>query len=502
MTELKKNPDVLECLASLSSDEVFTPPKIVNQMLDLLPESLWSDPNAKFLDPACKSGVFLREIAKRLMKGLEDTIPNENERRNHIFFKQLYAVAITELTSLISRRTVYCTKQANGKYSICSEFKTPQGNIIFNTVKHTWIGDKCSFCGANKSNYDRNVELETHAYQFIHVVNPGELFDMKFDVVIGNPPYQMSDGGQAASAKPIYQYFVDQAKKLNPRFLVMIIPSRWYAGGKGLDTFRATMLSDKHIRTLCDYPNSADCFPGVNIAGGVCYFKWDRDNVGDCQVTNIINNEESTCDTRSLSEFPLFVRNNRALHIIRKVLSKTPNTTNTICKSYSYFAVRSYERGTPSLNSSDDVILLSSEGKGFYPKAKIIDKDNILDKYKVVITYAMSGGNKPSSTGDYQVISSLQVLKPNEVVTETYLILGTFDSELEANNLCTYCATKFFRFLLLQALTSIHITKDSFCFVPALTMNHGYCDKELYQYYSLSEEEIELIEKTIKLMEV
>lgn len=280
--------DILTCLANLSTDEVFTPPHIVNAMLDLLPQELFSDPSATFLDPACKSGVFLREIARRLMLGLEPHFPDPRKRIAHILTHQLYGIAITELTALLSRRTLYGSKDVHNRtYSIPqkSGAALPQGgNIYYAPTPHSFKNAKCTYCGASQSQYDRDSTLESYAYAFIHELEPLKQFfstihpqgvPMSFSVIIGNPPYQLSDGGAGASAKPLYNKFIDRAKALNPKHIVMIVPARWYSGGKGLDDFRASMLNDSRLVELHDFPNASDCFPDNSIEGGVCYFRWD-----------------------------------------------------------------------------------------------------------------------------------------------------------------------------------------------------------------------------------
>ena len=320
LTSSGYNPDVLSCLASLSSDEVFTSPQLANHILDLLPKELWSDKNARFLDPGCKSGIFLREIAKRLDKGMEKQIPDRQKRMNHIFQKQIYGLAITEITSLLSRRSVYCSKTANGRYSVCDAFDTTEGNIRFGRAEHTWKNGHCRYCGANAENYERGSELESHAYAYIHTDKPEKIFNMKFDVIIGNPPYQLSDGGFGESARPIYHLFVEQAMKLKPRFLTMIIPSRWFAGGKGLDKFRDAMLHDHRISHLVDYPKLYDGFPGVKIRGGVSYFLWNRDYDGPCSVQTMWDGEPlGPPKKRRLDAYDVLVRRNEAIPILDKV---------------------------------------------------------------------------------------------------------------------------------------------------------------------------------------
>jgi site-specific DNA-methyltransferase (adenine-specific) len=498
LTSNNYNPDVLSCLANLSSDEVFTPPQLVNQILDLLPKEIWSDRNARFLDPVCKSGVFLREIAKRLMAGLEKQIPNKQKRINHIFKNQLFGIAITELTSLLSRRSVYCSKTANGKYSVCDAFDQPQGNISFERVLHTWASGKCVFCGASQQEYDRGEELETHAYKLIHTENPEEIFKMKFDVIVGNPPYQLSDSGAKASAIPLYHKFVEQAKKLKPRFLSMIIPSRWFAGGKGLDNFRKTMLNDERIRKIVDFEDANECFPGVDIAGGICYFLWERDSSGPCEIVNTHGGTE-VVSTRALNEFKTFIRHSEAVPIIRKVLAKTEKSMSDQVSSRKPFGLATNER--PEKNG--DIILRWQKGEGPFNRKEITTGIEMIDDWKVITSYVgYDHAGNPGKDGRRRVFSKIDILPPGTICTETYLVVGAFKKKAQANYLVAYMKTRFFRFLVAQFMYSHHITKDSYLFVPLLDMSTNWTDALLYKRYGISNEEIAFIESKIRPMEV
>lgn len=493
------NPDVLSCLANLSNDEVFTPPEIVNAMLDMLPQELFKNPDTKFLDPACKTGVFLREIAKRLIKGLERQFPDLQERIDHIFHKQLYGISITELTSLLSRRGVYCSKYPNSEFSV-SKFENAEGNIRFKHINHTWKDGRCIFCGASQKEYDRYAELETHAYEFIHTTNAEKIFNMKFDVIIGNPPYQLNTGGTKSQAIPLYHKFVEQAQKLSPRYLTMIIPARWYAGGMGLDSFRASMLNDNRIRYLVDYTNSKDCFSGVSLGGGVCYFLWDRDNPGICKVTNIHNRNTNVME-RKLNEFPVFVRHNEAIEIIRKVSSLRENSLSEIISSLNPFGLDSSIRGNKT-PTNGDITVYSSQGKGYLPEIMIKQGKALLNAYKIMVSKVTSEhASEADKNGQYKVFSKIEILKPGEVCTFSYFIIGNFDRLIYAQNLLAYLKTKFVRFLLLQCVSSINLSRDKFSFVPMQDFSKPLTDEFLYGKYNLSDEEISFIESMIRPME-
>lgn len=490
------NPDVLSCLANLSNDEVFTPPEIVNQMLDMLPQELFENPSTKFLDPACKTGVFLREIAKRLIKGLETQIPDLQERIDHIFHKQLFGIAITELTSLLSRRGVYCSKYPNGKLSVTT-FDNAEGNIRFKRIDHAWVNGRCKYCGANKDNYDRGKELETHAYEFIHTDNPEEIFNMKFDVIIGNPPYQISDGGNGASASPLYHKFIETAKKLNPKYLTMIIPARWYSGGKGLDEFRNSMLVDRKISYLCDFFDASECFPGIDLSGGVCYFLWDREYDGDCVVKSHINGKKTTMK-RPLIENnnATFIRFNQAINIYRKVKELNECTFEKIVSSRKPFGITTTVSPSETYDIGD-VYIYAYPKNGYVSKNLITSNSEYVSKYKVFTSKAYGErGDFP-----YLVIGKPFLAEPASCCSETYLLISPSDSKSVCENVISYMKTRFFRFFVLFLKNTQNAAKNVYSLVPMQDFSKSWTDEELYAKYNLTQEEIDFIESMIRPME-
>jgi len=500
------NPDVLSCLTNLSNDEVFTPPDIVNQMLDMLPQELFRNPDTTFLDPACKTGVFLREIAKRLIVGLEPQIPDLQERVDHIFKNQLYGIAITELTSLLSRRSIYCSKYPNSEFSV-TRFDNAEGNIRYRKIQHTWKNGNCVFCGISKKTElgrdERGDTLEAHAYEWIHTLKPEEILNMKFDVIISNPPYQLETEGAGKQAKPIYHLFVEQAKKLNPRYLTMIIPSRWFSGGMGLDSFRDTMMQDAHITKLVDFANAKDCFPQNSISGGVCFFLRERDRTGDCEFTNVRNNSVNTV-IRALNEFPVIVRYNEAVSIIHKVISKNEEKLEKIISSLMPYGLSTNYRGRPIKSHSDDLTLHSSRGITYISLNEINKGFDSVYKYKILISKTGSEhAGEPGKDGGFKVLtSSLKVIGPGEVCTHSYFIIGCFDDKKIAENTLSYLKTKFVRFLILQSMSSINLSKLVFSFVPMQDFSKSWTDEELYVKYGLNQDEIDFIESMIKPMDL
>lgn len=523
-----RNPDVLTCIANLSNDEVFTPPEFASRMLETLAEAwaashnganLWADKTVKFLDPCTKSGVFLREITSRLTKGLADEMPDLAERVNHILTKQVFGIGITNLTSLLARRSVYCSKHANGQHSIAESFKNDSGNIWFERIEHTWGDGKCVYCGASRNTLDRGEGLETHAYAFIHTddikARLAGLFggDMQFDVIIGNPPYQLDDGGFGKSAAPIYQLFVEQAKKLEPRYLSLVIPSRWFAGGKGLDEFREAMLADNRLRSIDDYLSAADVFPGVGLKGGVCYFLWERNNPGLCRVTTRFKDWPVSTATRRLLErgADVFIRFNEGLSILKKVVSVETGQSETLLlpesmrfdrlvSSLRPFGFRTFFRGRKQ-SRKGDVTIYQNGGTGYVAREEIETGIELIDKWKIYVGRAAPGtGNR--DTYPHRILSTPFIGEPGSICSETYLCIGPFDSKSEAESVLSYLTCRLTRLLILLHKPSQDTTRKVYTFVPTQDWTKQWTDADLYAKYGLTVSEIAFIEKIVRPMDL
>ncbi len=506
-----RNPDVLTCIANLSNDEVFTPPEFANRMLDALAEAwaadhgganIWADKSVRFLDPFTKSGVFLREITSRLTQGLADEMPDPQARVDHILTEQVFGVGITDITSLLARRSVYCSKHANGEHSIAQSFDSHNGNIWFERTEHTWEGERCRYCGASKKALDRGEGMETHAYAFIHTddikARMIELFggDMQFDVIIGNPPYQLaSDGG--TRDVPIYQHFVEQAKKLDPRFLVMVIPSRWMAAGLGLGDFRAEMLSDQRIRKLVDYPDSSEVFPGVKLMGGACYFLWDRDNRGLCETALVRGGQKLEGAERRLDEFDILVRDSRALEILRKVRDQQePSIVDILSADKEFGLTSNFDEYKESRFRSAIPLYAYQRGQrlvGWIARKQITKSSDLIDTWKVLIPAA----GFESQILPTLVLSSMRRAPNPSACTQTYLFLSA-SSEAEADSMESYVKTRFFRFLIWLRKVSQHATRATYTWVPQQRWDRHWTDAELYEKYGLTEDERAFIESVIR----
>ncbi len=510
-----RNPDVLTCIANLSNDEVFTPPEFANRMLDTLAEAwaagngganIWADSSVRFLDPFTKSGVFLREIATRLIAGLAEEIPDLQTRVDHILTEQVFGIGITTLTSLLARRSLYCSKRANGEHSVATGFANEGGNVWFERIEHTWQNAKCEFCGAPRALFDREPELENHAYAFIHTndikARIGELFgaEMQFDVIIGNPPYQMTGGAGGTSDSSIYHLFVQQAFNLEPRFVSMVVPSRWMAGGRGMDEFRAEMLSSAKLAEIVDFPVSKDVFPGVEVKGGICYFLWEKAHAGRTNVTTIRGEEVIGPVARDLGEFDVFVRDPRAVEILHKVQAKSePSVTDILTGDTPFGIATNFDGYRDTAKAGDVALHLVRSGKrlvGYMPRVDIKKNAHLIDSWKVLTPKAGSdGGQKIPDV----VLGKTLVVAPGSVCTQTFIAFWV-PSEAEAKSLQSYYCTKFFRFLVSLRKITQDSLRGTYTWVPQQAWNRTWTDALLYEKYGLNQAEIDYVEEVIKPM--
>lgn len=505
-----RNPDVLTCIANLSNDEVFTPPEFANRMLDTLSEvwaanhegaDLWTDTSTRFLDPCTKSGVFLREITSRLAKGLSEEIPALEDRIQHILTNQVFGIGITHLTSLIARRSLYCSKNALGPHSIAKGFENESGNIWFERLEHRWRNGRCVHCGANQGTLDRGEGLETHAYALIHTddikTRMAEMFgdDMQFDVIIGNPPYQLNDGGHGTSAAPIYHLFVEKALELDPRYAVFVTPSRWMAAGKGLSKYRERMLSDKRLRRLVDYPKLYEGFPGVKIRGGISYFLWDREHDGPCEVQTIWDGQPTgPAVARHLDAYDVLVRRNEAVSILDKVVARKEPTLNKTVSSRKPFGLATNFKGKKSAKGlQQPVKLFENQRIGWIEKASILVNPEWIDDWKVLMTRVQG----TSAAVETKFLSKPTLAGPGTACTETYLVAGHFEDEAEARRYAKYLSTRFVRFLVSLRKPTQDAARGVYGFVPQVPLDEDWTDARLYKRYRLNKEEIAFIESQV-----
>lgn len=541
--EYIENFDILETINNVGNDEVFTPVNVCQQILDLLPPEVWSNPDLKWLNPFDKNGVFLREIALRLDLGLIKWESDVEKRRKHILQNMIFSIGLTKFTSQVSRRTVYYCSHANRSfdgnvdqdgnsingYAIGNGqwFDTEQGNILTPITDHSFKKGKCIYCGTFEKNkdgtpgkYADSKQLEHYAYEFIHVDDLEKHLQkrffggkkMKFDIIIGNPPYQISDGGGTGdSAKPIYQLFIQQAKMLKPNHIVMIIPSRWMKGGKGLDSFREEMISDTHLRVLHDYEDAKEIFPGFNIDGGVCYFDWDIEYNGKVDYfTHKLGGEETIHSKRYLKSkgSNKIIRDPRQLSIVEKThnfdkFSSIVMARNPYGFSSDFFnRPKNYGFDSIPLNpTNNSVRIFGIIGKKGGAKRIIgfIDRDLVtlntseIDKYKLFFSKAYM----TTSTIPPEII----IGEPGDICTETFLQIGSFATKNEALSCLSYIKTKFFRALLFFNRHSLNISRESFDLIPLKIFNQTFKDNDLYKEFNLSDESVEYIELTIKDME-
>ena len=399
----------------------------------------------------------------------------QNEIWDEVLKNNIFVICKTEMAKSITKRTLRGFRQAkvNARYfeDLINKI-TNQPNLFLMKV-------------VRGKSYWNNKDIEDN---------------MKFSAIVGNPPYQVMDGGTHNGAMPVYHNFVSIGKKLMPKYMSMIMPSRWYAGGRGLDTFRDETLKDEHLAKLVDFSDSKECFQSADIAGGVCYFLYDESHSGSCSISNVLRGNTNTMERR-LNEFDIFIRDNIGINILRKVRANQTDFLQKGVYNLSPFGLRTFVRGEQQ-PFEGSIRLLSSEGFGYIARSAVEKNTEIIDAYKVIIGRIVPNNGEVGvdPTKGYKAITQSQVLRPNEISTETYLVVASFQSELEASNCAKYLMQKFPRFMLRLTYSSMNVNKANFVFVPSLDFSKPWTDAELYEKYHLTAEEIAYIESMIKPM--
>ena len=491
MTAEEKTSVAIKKFGKLGDAIVVTPSNICDDMVALLPEECFhavANGDGKLLDIAGTAGEFAMALTKRMTAlGIDKAIIADS----------IYMIPKSKLCYELIRK-VY-------------EMLGLNVHNIAKQIEAAYMFDKNRNPGVTQERIVKIISQNKPFDQIKLTDDPQEGEEkVKFEAVVGNPPYQENTTEHSAQGKPIYDKFVTIAKTLYPNYISLIIPSRWFAGGMGLLKFRNDMVSDRHITKMTSYANGKDCFPEMST-GGICHFLWDKQTVSDCLVTTKIAGKIYT-KMRALDKYPFILRDNITVDILDKIDATRASYLSDLVSSINIFNFASNTRGNKERMRDDDYELLSSAGFGYISKESVISNCRLASKYKVIVSQVISEhAAEPDKNGQYKLLSSLRILKPYQICNFSYLVVATFDSEIEANSLKKYLSTRFARFLILQAVSSIHLTKDKFIFVPLQDFTEHSdidwgksipeIDQQLYRKYNLSDDEIAFIEKMIKPME-
>ena len=330
-----------------------------------------------------------------------------------------------------------------------------------------------------------------------HFWHINENQNMKFDAIVGNPPYQVMDGGAGVSAIPVYNKFVDFAKKIRPLYISMIMPAKWYNAGRGLEQFRYEMLNDKCISKLYDYIDPHDCFPTVDVAGGVCYFLRDNKYNGLCKFVSCKSGSQIS-NMRNLSESEVLIRHQEEISVLNKVQIEGQTYLNEIAYSQKPFGLRTYVKPMKKGN----ILLRYNGGIGPYDRDCITVNKNLIDNWKIVTSrLTAEHAGETDKNGQKRIFATLEMLEPGTICTETYMMLCTYKSKTECANVLKYLKTRFVRALIAMATSTQQMSKANFRFVPLQDFTKSWTDEELYKKYNLTDDEIKFIESMIKPME-